>query len=57
MKRISDEDELVLAVPEVVEVTPVRVQPPIVVVVIYLEDVRVAVGVSNVHMPICATTF
>jgi hypothetical protein len=43
------EDELVLGAPDVVEIVPVRIEPQIVLVVVDVENVRVAVGVRDVH--------
>ena len=49
MKRVAGhEGETVVGVPEVVRVTVVSVQPLVVIVVIDVEDVRVAIGVSYV---------
>ena len=49
MKRVArHEGETVVGVPEVVGVAVVSVQPPVVIVVVDVEDVRVAIGVSYV---------
>ena len=45
------EDELVLGIPDVIEIVPVRVEPQIVVVVLKVENVGVAVGVSICTSP------
>ena len=49
MKRIStDEHPLIIAVPEVVRVAVVAVEPLVIVVMLNVEHVEVAVRVSNV---------
>ena len=50
MKRFArpDEHEAVVAIPEVVGVTVVAIEPAIAVVVIHLEDVEVTVRVGSV---------
>ena len=57
MKRLSEtEDDLVLEIPTVVGVRPIRVQPPLVIIVFDVEDVRIAIGVGNVYTPVRTTT-
>ena len=47
MKRLSEtEDDPVLEIPAVVGIRPIRIQPPLVLVPVDVEDVRVPVGVS-----------
>jgi len=56
MKRFSEtEDELVRRIPVVRGLCPIVVEPETIVVVFEVEDVRVAVGVGIVHIPIRAT--
>ena len=56
MKRLSEtEDDLVLEIPVVAGVRPIRVQPPLVLVPLDVEDIRVAVGIGNVYAPVCTT--
>lgn len=46
IKPVSDKDEVIVRIPDIVEVIPIRVEPPIVVVVIHIEHVRVVVGIT-----------
>ena len=56
MKRLSEtEDDLVLEIPAIIGVRPIRVQPPLAVIPLDVEDVRAAVGIGNVYAPLCTT--
>jgi hypothetical protein len=51
MKRFSEnEDDLIVEIPRIVRIRPVRVEPPpAVIVALQLEDVRVAVRVGDLY--------
>ena len=53
-KRMA-EDEAVVGVPLVVGFAPIRVEPLTIIVVFDVEDVQVAVRISNVWDALCAT--
>lgn len=46
MKRVA-EDEPIVGIPPVLRVRIVRVQPPFVAIALHVEDVRIAVGISD----------
>jgi len=49
MKRVAKtENEAIVSIPEIVSIAIVAIEPQIIVVVFHLEDVRVAIRISNV---------
>ena len=49
MKRFAKtENKTVVSIPEIVRMTIVAIEPQIIVIVFNVEDVEVAIGVSNV---------
>jgi hypothetical protein len=57
MKRVAEtEDKHIVAIPEVVSVTIVAIEPQIVIVVFDIEQFAVAIGISYIQHAIRATT-
>ncbi len=58
MKRVAEtEHDLVVEIPFVARIGPIRVEPPLTVVVpLDVEDVQVAIGVRPVRGTFCSTT-
>ena len=47
----TEEDETIVAIPPVVRIVPIRVEPQLVTVTIHVEHVRVAIRVVIYRMP------
>jgi hypothetical protein len=56
MRVAKDEHKTVVSIPHIVRVTVVPVEPQIVVIVFYLEDVAVTIRVSFVQKATSTTT-
>jgi hypothetical protein len=56
MRVAKDEHKTVVSIPHIVRVTVVPVEPQIVVIVFYLEDVAVTIRVSFVQKTTSTTT-
>jgi hypothetical protein len=56
MKRVApDKDELIVGIPEVGRIIPVRVEPKPVIILLHIKDVQVAIRVRNVQDAIRTT--
>ena len=56
MRRLSEtKDDLVLEIPAIIGIRPIRVQPPLVLIVLNIEHVRVAIRVDIMHASIRTT--